>query len=51
MVWTVYTVKVIRADPLLAMKEHDYGDLWATTKQLCLKEYEGEYDHHGMILA
>jgi len=31
-IWTVFTVKVIRADPLLATKEHSYGDLWETTK-------------------
>jgi len=27
-IWTIFTVRHIRADPLLAVKEHSYGDLW-----------------------
>lgn len=50
-IWTCFTVHHIKNDPLLKTKEHSYHDLWDTTKRLCLKEYEGEYDHESMILA
>lgn len=50
-IWTCFTVRSIKKDPLLNVKDHSYGDLWETTKRLCFKEYEGEYDHQNMILA
>ena len=51
MFWTFYTVRYIRNDPLLAVKKQKMGDLWATTKQLSLHEFEGEFNHDNMVLA
>ena len=31
-IWTVFTIKVIRADPLLALKQETKAGLWATFK-------------------
>jgi hypothetical protein len=50
-IWTIFTVYHIKNDPLLKIKETSTKSLFRTASDLCLKEYEGEYDHHGMILA
>ena len=31
-IWTVFTIKVLRADPLLALKQETKAGLWATFK-------------------
>ena len=51
MIWTCFTVKVIRNDPLLHVNQETYGSLWETTKKLSFHEFEGEYDHKQMVLA
>ena len=50
-VWTFYTVNIIKNDPLLKMKDQKWSEFIAVAKRLSLKEYEGEYNHQGMVLA
>jgi hypothetical protein len=50
-VWTFYSVNTIRNDPMLKLKEQSWKDLINVTKQLSLKEFDGEFNHEGMILA
>ena len=50
-VWTFYSVNTIRNDPMLKLKEQSWKEIINVTKQLSLKEFEGEFNHEGMILA
>lgn len=51
MIWTFYTVSVIRNDPLLKIKDSSWRELVIMAKNLSLKEFEGEFNHQGMVLA
>jgi len=51
MFWTCFTVKVIKNDPLIALKDESNKSIYEKTKQLSLHEYEGEFDHDKMLLA
>jgi len=51
MFWTFYTTYVIKHDTLIDSENKSWGELYRTTKQLSLNEYEGEYDHKSMVLA
>ena len=50
-VWTFYSVSTIKNDPMLNLKDTPWKDLLKITKNLSLKEYEGEFNHDEMILA
>ena len=52
-VWTIFVVKVITNDPMLALHEETWRTMAVKTKDLLFKNVadEAEYDHAKMVLA
>ena len=50
-VWTMVTYRLLKNDAMLDLKNKSWKNLYERTKQLSLKEFEGEYDHEGMVKA
>ena len=49
--WTCYTIRTIKNDPLIDIENQTRASMWATFKQLCLHEFEGDFNLNDMLRA